>query len=102
MPRNMDNRSLRERFFGWIRPRGNDNFDIRQLEATIKSEEKNLLGRQKAVAKYERYAIIYAKYPTIKAQALQMAQVEREAVPKIVEHLDYLRAELAEERAKIK
>ena len=100
MARNMDNRSLRERFFGFVFHGYNDNFDIRQLKAAIAREEKNLEGRQAAVAKYERYAVLYAKYPTIRDQSLQMATVEREAIPQITKHLNYLRAELKEEEAK--
>ena len=93
--RNIGNRNLRQRFFGWVIPGFNDNFNISHLKARIASEEKNLLNRQKAVAKYERYAEAFTG--KMKKNSIQMANIEREAIPKIREHIAYLQSELAEE-----
>lgn len=100
--RNISNRSLRQRFFGWIRPSVNDNFNISHLLARIASEQKNLEGRYKAVAKYERFAELYKKHKTIRDQSLEMAKIEREALPHIQKHIEYLQKELQEEQEKAK
>ena len=100
MPRNIGNRSLRERFFGFVFHKFNDNFEISQLKATIEREEKNLDGRKIAAAKYQRYATMFERYPTIKKQSLEMAEIEMEAIPKIQQHIDYLKSELVEELLK--
>ncbi len=101
MSRNMDNRTLRQRFFGWIKPSGNDNFEISQLEATIEMEQKNLVGRLTAVAKYKRYAKLFKRWPKLHDQAIQMMKVEEESIPHIRNHIEYLQEELAEEYEKL-
>ena len=99
--RNISNRSLRQRFFGFLSHSYNDNFEISQLVATIQREEKNLEKRKSAVAKYQRYAVLYSRWPNIKDQALEMAKIEAEAVPHIEKHISYLKVELAEEYKKL-
>lgn len=96
--RNISNRSLRTRFFGFIIPGYNDNFNISHLKARIESEEKNLLNRAKAVAKYERCAQLFKGQ--MKKQSLEMAKIESEAIPQIKLHITYLREQLAEEEEK--
>lgn len=100
MFRRISNRHLRQRFFGWIRPAGNDNFNVSHLKASIKSEEINLKGRRDAVKKYEKYAITFSMYPQINKQALEMAYIEQEAIPHISKHLIYLKEQLIEELKK--
>ncbi len=100
--RNIGNRNLRQRFFGWVIPGFNDNFNISHLTARIVSEQKNLEGRYKAVAKYERFAELYKDYKSIREQSLEMAKIEREAIPHIQKHIEYLQKELQEEQEKAK
>ena len=102
MRRNISNRSLRQRFFGWIRPSVNDNFNISHLLARIANEKQNLEGRYKAVSKYERFAELYKNHILIRDQSLEMAKIEREALPYIQKHIEYLEKELLEEQEKAK